>query len=85
MDIKEMENLPSCRLDMERAQFRLLEMGKKGQLQFAQHLTETIDSLMKIRTLPNGRIYLPSIDETARLTANTVGQMMLRAHGLDDQ
>lgn len=79
-----MEDLPSCRLDMEKAQFRLLEMGRAGQLHFGQHLTDTIDSLMRIRTLPNGRIYLPSIDESARVSANTIGHMMLRANNLAD-
>ncbi len=79
MDVQAMDNLPTCRLEMETAQFRLLEMAKNGRLHFANHLRDTTDSFLRIRTLPNGRIYLPSIDTTARLMANTVGQMLF--HG----
>ena len=51
----------------------LQELINKGRMNFSFQSRKTIDSLSKIRKLPNGRIDLNTIDELARTTANMTG------------
>lgn len=60
----------------------LREQLRLGKMHFAQGL-RVPDSLLKVRKLPNGRIDLLSIDESARLQANMMHQMLSGAFGSD--
>lgn len=44
-------------------------------MSISQHLSSTIEGLMKVRRLPNGRIDFLSVNEMARLQANMMLQM----------
>lgn len=56
------------REEYERNMFLL----KEQNIKFASHLKRNINSLGRVRYLPNKRIDLLSIDEKARCLANTV-------------
>jgi|GEM_PF-5058410 len=62
------DNLPEDRSMFERNAYVVLELGMSGKL----HLRESITNhgLDKVRTLPNGRIDLHSINEGARVIMN---------------
>ncbi len=68
MKIKMNDNLPENRTMFERNAYVVVELGIGGKL----HLRESITNhgLDKVRTLPNGRIDLHSINEGARLIMN---------------
>lgn len=51
----------------------LLELINEGRMNFSFQSRKAVDSLSKIRKLPNGRIDLNTIDELARTTANMAG------------
>lgn len=62
---------PETREDFEMRLNYLLEYIKKGKYHFPKD-SGLAQSLMNIRYLPNGRIDMLSIDETARLQANSI-------------
>ena len=67
-------HIPSTRAEFEERMNYALEQLKHGKMLFPKGLRGP-DSLLKVRYLPNRRIDLLSIDEMARLNANTVYQM----------
>lgn len=78
---------PSTRAEFEERMNYAVEQVKNGKMLFAKGLRGP-DSLLKVRYLPNRRIDLLSIDETARLNANMAYQMRNMDFGemlLDDK
>ncbi|MNL49195.1 hypothetical protein D3C87_1721100 [compost metagenome] len=73
---------PSTRADFEERVNVLREQVRLGKMHFATGLRGP-DSLLRIRKLPNGRIDLLSIDESARLNANTMHQAMTGGFGAE--
>jgi hypothetical protein len=74
MKIEPMEQ-PMTRSEFEH-RFNVLEnMIKNGRMSIAPHLSRSMEGLMNVRRLPNGRIDFLSVDEMARLHANTMSQM----------
>lgn len=65
---------PLTRAEFEERMNYAREQLINGKMHFAKGLRGP-DSLLKVRRLPNGRIDLLSIDEMARVNANTVYQM----------
>lgn len=65
---------PETRAEFEERMNFLVEQLKSGQMRFAPGL-RIVDSLTSVRYLPNRRIDLLSIDESARLQANMAFQM----------
>lgn len=65
---------PSTRADFEERLNVLREHMRLGKLKFAAGL-HAPESMMKVRHLPNGRIDMLSIDESARLEANMIYNM----------
>lgn len=67
-------NTPRTRAEFER-NFNLLHRQiADGKFHIAQGLSRTIDGIARVRFLPNGRIDFLSVDESARLQANTMNQ-----------
>ncbi|WP_367011494.1 AVAST type 1 anti-phage system protein Avs1c, partial [Bremerella sp. JC817] len=62
---------PLSRHEFERAFNIAAEQMRQGKIKFAASMIELIDSLRRVRDLPNGRLDLLSIDERARLHANS--------------
>ena len=72
MNIEQMER-PMTRSEFEH-RFHILEnMIKNGKMSIARDIS--MESLLKVRRLPNGRIDFLSVDEMARLQANMMVQM----------
>lgn len=65
---------PSTRAEFEERMNYLCETMKQGKMHFSREVSG-LDSLLAVRYLPNGRIDLLSIDESARLHANTIYHM----------
>ncbi len=62
---------PATRSDFEHRFHRLREMMREGRYGQRQGLSE---SILDVRHLPNGRLDFLSVDESARLLANTMLQ-----------
>lgn len=73
---------PMTRVDFEERMNVLREQLRLGKMRFACGLRGP-DSLLQVRKLPNGRIDLLSIDESARLQANMIHQMMTGGFGAE--
>lgn len=72
MKIESMET-PTTRSEFEH-RFHLLEnIMKNGKISIARGIS--MESMLKVRQLPNGRIDFLSVDETARLKANMMLHM----------
>ena len=54
----------------------LKERAEKGQLHLTKSSIRSIKGLMNARYAPNQRVNLHTVDEMARLMANTVANMM---------
>ena len=63
---------PSTRAEFERNFHLLIRSIEDGRFHVPRDMI--LDHLMRVRYLPNGRIDLLSIDESARLQANMSGQ-----------
>ncbi len=71
MKIEVNEDLPSDRTTFEHHLYMVVEKGINGTI----HLTErTVESMKKVRKLPNGRVDLNTINESARTIMNMVAQ-----------
>jgi hypothetical protein len=70
-----MEQIPTSRRELERNLFLLGEKLKDGKIKFHPRVIHTIDGLMRLRKLPNGRVDLLSLDEMTRLNANMLADM----------
>lgn len=76
MNIEQMDT-PMTRAEFEH-RFNLLEnICKNGKMHISRDFS--MESLMKVRRLPNGRLDFLSVDELARLNAN----MMLMMSKMD--
>lgn len=73
--------VPLTRTEFEERMAYSAEQIRLGKMHFGGDLRSP-ESLLKVRRLPNGRIDLLSIDESARLHANMSYQM--RHMDLDD-
>lgn len=62
------------RSDFERNMNLLVEEMRLGRVHFSAQTKKTIRSLMDVRMTPNKRINLLTINEMARLTANTISR-----------
>lgn len=71
-------NTPESREDFERRVHVLREQLRLGKMQFSDRVKRGTDQLLRIRLLPNGRVDLLSIDESARLMANMSYGMLLK-------
>lgn len=65
---------PSTRAEFEERMNYSFEQMKQGKMHFSRQVGG-LESLLAVRYLPNGRIDLLSIDESARLHANTIFHM----------
>ena len=65
---------PSTRAEFEERMNYMCEILKQGKMYYSREVGG-VDSLLAVRYLPNGRIDLLSIDESARLQANTTYHM----------
>lgn len=68
---------PETRAEFEQRMHFLREQLDEGKMKFSSNVTHVVDRLQKVRALPNGRIDLLSIDESARLTANMTYEMFM--------
>jgi hypothetical protein len=66
---------PRTRAEIERNFHLLQRQIQDGRLLFSERVSRTMDSLTRVRYLPNGRIDFLSVDEMARLQANMSAQM----------
>ena len=66
---------PRTRAEFERNFHLLHRQMEDGRLLFSEQVPQTVDSLTRVRFLPNGRIDFLSVDEMARLQANTTAQI----------
>jgi hypothetical protein len=66
---------PRNRLEFERNFNLLAENMYQGKVHFGQNVPHVIDSIKKIKNLPNGRIDLLTINESARLQANMMNNV----------
>ncbi|MDR7052906.1 hypothetical protein J2W70_000250 [Pseudomonas koreensis] len=60
---------PVTRAEFELRLHHLVENLKNGKVHYP---SDIVESLLRLRLLPNGRLDFLSVDETARLQANTV-------------
>jgi len=60
------------RFEFERKLNMLAEKIISRRISFARQTWKTVNSLTKVRKLPNGRIDLNTVDEMVRLTANSI-------------
>lgn len=70
---KTMRHTPTCRAEFERNLDILREILRQGRLRLPAGMP--IDSFLRARELPNGRIDFTSVDEQLRLMANTMAEM----------
>lgn len=67
--------MPSSRREFEHNMHLLKERAEKGQIRLTKSSIRSFKGLMNARYAPNQRINLHTINEMARLMANTVTQM----------
>ena len=67
---------PNTRAEFERNFHLLHAKFEKGMVKIASHLRHTLEGLEKVRSLPNGRVDFLSVDEMARLQANSLANML---------
>lgn len=70
---------PETRAEFEHRLNLLSSRLHQGKMHFSKEVVRTLDGLLRVRVLPNGRIDLLSIDEFTRLQAN----MMLQLANMD--
>lgn len=69
---------PTCRAEFEHNVFLFvddLNQHINDDAYLRTHLRGVFDSIKKLRQLPNGRIELPTIDESLRLRSNMMDWM----------
>ncbi|MCW7554526.1 hypothetical protein NX722_18235 [Endozoicomonas gorgoniicola] len=66
---------PQTRAEFEERLHHIAQVMKDGKMHISSHIADSIgESILAVRLLPNGRIDFLSVDETARLQANTMFQ-----------
>jgi len=73
------------RYEFEQKLNMLAEKIISRRISFAQHTRKTMDSLTKVRKLPNGRIDLNTVDEMVRVTANSISHFDLNPKDYKDE
>lgn len=77
-------NTPSTRREFERNFQITAEFMKEGKMHFSDKVEGTINGLLRVRYLPNGRIDFLSVNEMARLHANMTAdfssEMIFKEH-----
>ena len=63
----------------------LAEKIMKKQMHLSIHSIRSVESLKKVRKLPNGRIDLNTVDEFVRITANMMGQFEFEKNNLSHE
>ena len=64
---------PQTRAEFEGRFHHMAQIMKDGKMHISSHIADSIgESMLAVRLLPNGRIDFLSVDETARLQANTM-------------
>lgn len=71
-----MKSRPNTRLQFERNMNLAADRIRNGQQQFTTRTSGIAKSLLKVKKLPNGRLNFLSVDESARLHANHIAEMM---------
>jgi hypothetical protein len=71
---------PSTRTEFERNIFLSIEMARNGRLHFSEKSQRTVEGLMAMRSLPNKRIDLRTVNEGARSVINMIGNMQHDIH-----
>ncbi|MCH7403819.1 AVAST type 1 anti-phage system protein Avs1c [Belliella kenyensis] len=67
--------MPKSRKEFEHNMHLLKEKAEKGQIHLTKSSMRSIKGMMNARYAPNQRVNLHTINEMARLMANTVTQM----------
>jgi hypothetical protein len=67
-------NTPRTRAEFERNFHLLHRKMAEDKVCFSERVTHTLDSIARLRYLPNGRIDFLSVDESARCLVNTMNQ-----------
>ena len=62
------------RFEFEQKLNMLAEKLRKNQMRFSIQSRRSVESIKKVRKLPNGRIDINTVDELVRVTANMMGQ-----------
>jgi hypothetical protein len=75
MKVEPMNETPTCRAEFERNANEYAEQLRDGRIHISPQATRSITGLLRVRRLPNGRIDLLSIDETARLSMNLAAHL----------
>jgi len=82
MNIELMPNVPKKRSDLELHVNLFACHAEQGKVNFAleerSNQERLLQSLLKINTLPNQRVNFLTIDESARLTVNTISNCLNR-------
>lgn len=71
---------PSTREEFERNIFLAIEMARNGRLHFSEKSQRSVDGLLAMRSLPNKRIDLRTVNEGARSVINMVSNMQTTIH-----
>lgn len=77
MDFNMMKT-PESRSAFEQRMHALREQFRLDRMRISAQASRGADQLTKVRSLPNGRIDLLTIDESARLMANMMFDMLLK-------
>ena len=76
MKMKMMDR-PVTREDFERKFNLLHRMIEENRFHVGSSLSRNLNGISRVRCLPNGRIDFLSVDESARSTANSIGQFSI--------
>lgn len=68
--------MPNSRKEFEQNMHLLKEIAEKGQIHLTKSSIRSIKGMMNARYAPNQRVNLHTVDEMARLMANTVANMV---------
>jgi hypothetical protein len=74
-------SIPETRAEFERRMNLVKEQMRQNKMRFLPQAMKGVDGLKRVRYLPNGRIDLLSINDSARLHANTLNQFQDRDFG----
>ena len=75
MNIGRMRSIPATREEFERNLFLMAERMKGGKFHIMSGLNHSIRGIERVRKLPNLRVDFLSVDESARLLANTMANV----------
>ncbi|WP_053222411.1 AVAST type 1 anti-phage system protein Avs1c [Roseivirga seohaensis] len=73
------------RKEFERNLNTTAELSRRGKVQIGIQAKKSVDSLVKVRSLPNKRIDLSTVNELVRAFTNLMVGMNNRANSEDDE